>query len=192
VFSKIDLCSGYHQLRIKAENIPKNAFRPRYGHYKFLVMPFGITNAPVAFVDMMNRVFKRQLDKFVVVFIDDILVYSSFEEEYVEHPTVVLKTLQKEKLYVKFSKCKFWLKSVVFLGHVISQNGVAVDTKKVEAIVNYARPTNVSEVRSFLRLARYYRKIVENFSKITGPLTRLTQKRLNLNGVQLERLVSKS
>jgi hypothetical protein len=152
VFSKIDLRSGYHQLRIKAEDIPKSAFRTRYGHYKFLVMPFGMTNALAAFMDMMNRVFKPQLDKFVVVFIDDILVYSSSEEEHMEHLTMVLQTLRKEKLYAKFSKCEFWLKSVAFMGHIISGNGVAVDPKKVEAIVNWAKPTNATKVRSFLGL----------------------------------------
>ena len=114
MFSKIDLQSGYHQLRIKMEDIPKSAFRTRYGHYEFLVMSFGLTNAPAAFMDLMNRVFKEQLDKFVVVFLDDILVYSSSEREHEEHLRVVLQILRKEKLYAKLSKCEFWLKSVSF------------------------------------------------------------------------------
>jgi hypothetical protein len=113
-------------------------------------MPFGMTNALAAFMDLMNQVFKSQLDKFVVVFIDNILVYSSSEEEHIEHLTVVLQTLWQEKLYAKFSKCEFWLKSVAFLGHVISDNGIAGDPRKVEAIVDWTRPTNATEVRSFL------------------------------------------
>jgi hypothetical protein len=123
VFFKIDLRFRYDQLRIKAEDISKSAFRTHYMHYESLVMPFGMTNAPATFMDMMNRVFKPQLDKFIVVFIDDMLVYSSFKEEHVKHLIVVLQTLRKEKLYVKFSKCEFWLKNVAFLGHIISENG---------------------------------------------------------------------
>ena len=124
VFSKINLRSGYHQLKIKAADMPKTAFRTRYGHYEFLVMPFGLTNAPAAFMDLMNRVFKPYLDTFVIVFIDDILVYSRSEEEHTEHLRIVLQTLRDKQLYAKFSKCEFWLEEVVFLGHVISAEGV--------------------------------------------------------------------
>ena len=136
VFSKIDLRSGYHQLRIKDEDIPKTAFRTRYGHYEFTVMPFGLTNAPAAFMDLMNRVFRQHLDEFVIVFIDDILIYSKSPEEHEKHLKIVLQTLKENQLYAKFSKCEFWLDRIIFLGHVISAKGVYVDPKKIEAIVN--------------------------------------------------------
>ena len=146
VFSKIDLRSGYHQLKIRKEDVPKTAFQTRYGHYEFLVLPFGLTNAPTFFMDLMNRVFKPYLDKFVVVFIDDILVYSRSKKENAEHLCIVLKTLEEHKLYAKFKKCDFWMEKVHFLGHVISKEGVLVDLAKVEAIDNWPRPTNITEV----------------------------------------------
>ncbi|XP_077225770.1 uncharacterized protein LOC143858961 [Tasmannia lanceolata] len=165
VFSKIDLRSGYHQLKIKPEDVPKTAFRTRYGHYEFLVLPFGLTNAPAAFMDLMNRMFKPFLDRFVVVFIDDILIYSKSQEEHEKHLRQVLQVLRAEQLYAKFKKCEFWLDRVAFLGHVISKDGVSVDPQKIEAVVDWIRPTNVAEIRSFLGLAGYYRKFVEGFSK---------------------------
>jgi hypothetical protein len=175
-FSKIDLRSGYHQLKIKDEDISKTAFRTRYGHYEFLVMSFGLTNAPAAFMDMMNRIFKPFLAQFVVVFIDDILVYSKSKEEHEQHLRLILQTLREHKLYAKFSKCEFWLDSVAFLGHVVSKDGVSVDPQKVEAIQKWPRPTSVTEIRSFLGLAGYYRQFIKDFSKISAPLTKLTQK----------------
>ena len=123
-------------MKVKAEDIPKTAFRTRYGHYEFLVMPFRLTNAPTAFMDLMNRVFKPFLDHFVVVFIDDILIYSRSKEKHEEHLKTVLGTLKEKKLYAKLKKCEFWLDSVVFLGHVITKDGISMDPKKVEAIVN--------------------------------------------------------
>ncbi|KAL0551996.1 hypothetical protein IC582_011089 [Cucumis melo] len=176
VFSKIDLRSGYHQLRIKDEDVPKTAFRSRYGHYEFIVMSFGLTNASAVFMDLMNRVFREFLDTFVIVFIDDILIYSKTEAEHEEHLRMVLQTLRDNKLYAKFSKCEFWLKQVSFLGHVVSKAGVSVDPAKIEAVTGWTRPSTVSEVRSFLGLAGYYRRFVENFSRIATPLTQLTRK----------------
>ncbi|KAL0548949.1 hypothetical protein IC582_013427 [Cucumis melo] len=176
VFSKIDLRSGYHQLRIRDSDIPKTAFRLRYGHYEFIVMSFGLTNAPAVFMDLMNRVFKDFLDSFVIVFIDDILIYSKTEAEHEEHLHQVLETLRANKLYAKFSKCEFWLKKVTFLGHVVSSEGVSVDPAKTEAVTNWPRPSTVSEIRSFLGLAGYYRRFVEDFSRIASPLTQLTRK----------------
>ena len=149
VFSKIDLRSGYHQLKIKEEDIQKTAFRTRYGYYEFLVMPFGLTNAPAAFMDLMNRVFKDYLDQFVIVFIDDILVYSHSMIEHAEHLRIVLNLLKEKKLYAKFKKCEFWLEKFTFLGHVVSKDGISVDPSKVEVVSNWARPITVTEVRSF-------------------------------------------
>ncbi|GJV29521.1 putative reverse transcriptase domain-containing protein [Tanacetum coccineum] len=176
VYSKIDLRSGYHQLRIREEDIPITAFRTRYGHYEFQVMPFGLTNAPAVFMDLMNRVCKPYLDKFVIVFIDDILIYSKNKEEHGEHLKTILNLLRSEKLYAKFSKCDFWLDSVQFLGHVIDSSGVHVDPAKIEAIKNWAAPTTPTEVRQFLGLAGYYRRFIKEFSLISKPLTKLTQK----------------
>ncbi|GJT19016.1 putative reverse transcriptase domain-containing protein [Tanacetum coccineum] len=136
VYSKIDLRSGYHQLRIKEEDIPITAFRTRYGHFEFQVMPFGLTNAPTVFMDSMNRVCKLYLDNFVIVFTDDILVYSKDEEEHGKHLKTILELLKKERLYAKFSKCDFWLDSIQFLGHVIDRNSVHVDPAKIKVIRN--------------------------------------------------------
>ena len=176
VFSKIDLRSGYHQLKVKDQDVLKTAFRTRYGHFEFLVMPFGLTNAPAAFMDMMNKIFRPYLDNFVVVFIDDILIYSKNKEEHRHHLSMALTILKDQKLYAKLSKCEFWLEEVKFLGHVISSRGVAVDPSKIEAITNWQRPTSVHEIRSFLGLAGYYRRFVEGFSRLSGPLTALTKK----------------
>nr|GEW58027.1 putative reverse transcriptase domain-containing protein [Tanacetum cinerariifolium] len=145
VYSKIDLQTGYHQLRIREEDIPITAFRTRYGHYEFRVMSFGLTNAPVVFIDLMNRVCKPYLDKFVIVFIDDILIYSKDKEEHEKHQKTILELLKREQLYVKFSKCDFWLESVQFLGHVIYSEGVHVDHAKIAAIKNCDTPTTPTE-----------------------------------------------
>ncbi|KAI0492241.1 hypothetical protein KFK09_026510 [Dendrobium nobile] len=176
VFSKIDLRSGYYQVKVKESDVVKTAFSTRYGHYEFLVMPFGVTNAPAIFMDLMNRVFREFLDQFVIVFIDDILVYSASEDEHARHLSIVLETLRRHQLYAKFSKCEFWLKSISFLGHVISGEGISVDPQKIQAVADWPRPTTVFEVRSFLGMAGYYRKFVKGFSQISTPLTRLTQK----------------
>ena len=175
-FSKIDLRLGYHQLRVQEEDIPKTAFRTRYEHYEFVVMPFGLTNAPVVFMDLMNRVCRPYLDKFVIVFIDDILIYSRSEEEHRQHLRLILETLRAEKLYAKFSKCEFWIREVNFLGHVVSEKGIHVDPAKIQAIKNWSAPTTPTEIRQFLGLAGYYRRFIQNFSKIAKPLTTLTQK----------------
>ena len=176
VYSKIDLRSGYHQLRVREEDIPKTAFRTRYGHYEFQVMPFGLTNAPAVFMDLMNRVCKPYLDKFVIVFIDDILIYSHNEEEHAGHLRIILELLKKEELYAKFSKCDFWIHTVQFLGHIIDSQGIHVDPAKIEAVKGWSSPTNPTEIRQFLGLAGYYRRFIEGFSKIAKPLTKLTQK----------------
>ena len=177
VFSKIDLRSGYHQLRVKAEDISKTAFRTRYGHYEYFVMPFGVTNVLGVFMEYMNRILHPFLDRFVVVFIDDILVYSKSQEEYVEHLGIVLRLLKENKLFAKLSKCEFWLREVSFLGQVILKGDIEVDPSKVDAVLQWESPKSVFEIRSFLGLAGYYRRFIEGFSKLALPLTHLTQKR---------------
>jgi hypothetical protein len=176
IFSKIDLRSGYHQLKIRLEDIPKIAFTSRYVLYKFTVMPFGLTNAPAYFMYLMNKVFMEYLDRFVVVFIDDILVFSQNEEEHEKHLRLVLQKLREHQLYAKFSKCDFWLKKVSFLGHIITEGGIAVDPSKVKAVLDWNPPKNVAEIRSFLGLAGYYRRFIEGFSKIVKPLTSFLEK----------------
>ncbi|WJX78764.1 hypothetical protein P8452_61951 [Trifolium repens] len=171
VFSKIDLKSGYHQIRVRDEDIQKTAFRTRYGHYEFLVMPFGVTNAPAIFMAYMNRIFNSFLDNFVVVFIDDILVYSKSEEEHGEHLRLVLQVLRESKLYANPSKCDFRLEEVNFLGHVISKEGIAVDPAKIDTVLSWKQPQTVTDVRSFVGLAGYYRRFIECFAKIMAPMT---------------------
>ncbi|GJT24145.1 putative reverse transcriptase domain-containing protein [Tanacetum coccineum] len=178
VYSKIDLRSGYHQLRVREEDIPNTAFRTRYGHYEFQVMPFGLTNAPAVFMDLMNRVCKPYLDKFIIVFIDDILIYSKNKQEHKEHLKLILELLKKEELYAKFSKCEFWIPKVQFLGHVIDSKGIHVDPAKIESIKDWASRKSPTEIRQFLGLAGYYRRFIEGFLKITKPMTKLTQKKI--------------
>ncbi|GKD47818.1 putative reverse transcriptase domain-containing protein [Tanacetum coccineum] len=147
VYSKIDLRSGYHQLsfRQRLYKTPKTAFRTRYGHYEFQVMPFGLTNAPAVFMDLMNRVCKPYLDKFAIVFIDDILIYSKNKQEHEEHLKLILKLLKKE-LYTKFSKCEFWIPKLQFLGHVIDSNRIHMDPTKIESIKDWASPKTATEI----------------------------------------------
>jgi hypothetical protein len=173
VFYKIDLRSGYHQIRIRPEDIPKTAFITRYGLFEYLIMSFGLTNAPAHFIYLMNSVFMPKLDKFVVVFIDDILIYSKNEEEHAKYLRFVLMRLREHQLYAKFSKCTFWLEEIQFLGHVLSAKGIAVDPNKVKDILEWKSPTSVHQVRSFLGLAGYYRRFIADFSKIVKPITGL-------------------
>ncbi|GJS55749.1 putative reverse transcriptase domain-containing protein [Tanacetum coccineum] len=157
VYSKIDLRSGYHQLRVRDEDIPNTAFRTRYGHYEFHVMPFGLINTPAVFMDLMNRVSKPYLDKFVIVFIDEILIYSKSKEEHAKHLKLILELLKKEELYTKFLKCEFWLSKVQFLGHVIDSEGIQLDPAKIKSIKDWASPKTLTEIHQFLGLASYYR-----------------------------------
>ena len=181
VYSKIDLCTDYHQLKVRETDIPKTAFRMRYGHFEFIVMPFGLTNAPATFMDLMHRVFQPYRDQFVVVFVDDILIYSQSEEKHEDHLRIVLHALREHQLYAKLSKCEFWLTKVRFFGHVISASGVSMDPEKVEAVMSWERPKSVFEICSFLGLAGYYKRFIEDFSRLATPMTRLTR-----NGVKFE------
>jgi hypothetical protein len=175
-FSKIDLRLGYHQLRVKEEDIQKTAFVTRYGQYEFTVMPFGLTNAPAFFMNLMNKIFMEELDKFIVVFIDDILVYSKNREEHEHHLRVVLGRLRAHQLYAKLSKCEFWLEKIAFLGHILTTKGIEVDPSKVEAVSKWKQPTSISKIRSFLGMAGYYRRFIKGFSSIAKPMLELLKK----------------
>jgi hypothetical protein len=175
VFSKIDLRLGYHQLKVQECDTMKTAFVSRYGLYEFMVMS-GLTNAPTYFMYMMNKVFMEYLDKFIMVFIDNILVYSRSEEEHEGHLRLVLQKLRDHKLYAKLSKYELWLKQFALLGHVILKGGIYVDPSKVQDVLSWKSPMSVSDIRSFLRLAGYYRRFIEGFSKISKPMTELLRK----------------
>ncbi|GKE12470.1 putative reverse transcriptase domain-containing protein, partial [Tanacetum coccineum] len=181
VYSKIDLRSGYHQLRVREEDIPKTAFRTQYGHYEFQVMLFCLTNTLAVFMDLMNRVCKPHLDKFVIVFIDDILIYSKTKQEHEEYLKLILELLKKEELYAKFSKCKFWILKVQFLEHVLDSKGIHVDPAKFESIKDWASPKSPTEIHQFLGLAGYYRRFIKGFLKIAKSMTKLTQKKVKLD-----------
>jgi hypothetical protein len=176
VFSKVDLRSGYHQIKICPKDIPKTALSTRYRLYENLVMSFGLTNAPAHFMYLMNSVFMPELDKFVVVFIDDILIYSKSEEEHARHLRVILQRLQDHQLYAKFSNCAFWLKEIPFLRHIISAEGIAVDPSKIQEVLDWNSPRSVTQIHSFLRLAGYYHRFIPNFSKIAKPMNKLLEK----------------
>jgi hypothetical protein len=176
VFSKIDLRSGYHQLKIQECDIPKTAFVSRYGLYEYTMMSFRLTNAPTLFMYLMSKVFMEYLYKFVVVFIDDILVYSRSEEEHEGHLRLVLQKFRDHRLYAKLSKCKFWLKQVAFLGHIISKGGISVDPSKIYDVLSWNAPTSVSDIQSFWGLAGYYRTFIEGFWKLSKPMTELLEK----------------
>jgi hypothetical protein len=181
IFSKIDLRSGYHHVRIKEKDINKTTFRTRYGNYEFVVVPFGLSNAPSVFMCLMNGIFRNYLNKFVIVFLDDILVYSKLEEEHEHHLRLVLQVMREDQLYAKLSKCSFYQEKIHYLGHIILEQGIAVDPEKIEAIRGWPTPRNVSEVRSFMGLSSYYRRFIGGFSKISHPITSLQK-----NGIKFE------
>jgi hypothetical protein len=173
MFSKIDLRAGYYQVRIKEEDIHKTTFRTRCGHYEFVVVPFGLTNALVFFMCLMNGIFRNYLDKFGIVFLDDILIYSKFEEEHEHHLRLVLQVLREHQLYAQLSKCYFYQKKIHYLGHIISEQGIAIDPEKIEAIRGWPTPRNVSDVRYFIGLVGYYKRFIV---KIVHPITSLQKK----------------
>ena len=175
-FSKIDLRSGYHQIRVAEQDIPKTAFRTRYGHFEFTVLPFGLCNAPATFQRLMNDVFRPYLDKFVIVYLDDILVFSKTAEEHQRHLRMVLELLRKHKLFAKPSKCELGKSEIEFLGHIVGSNGIRTDPSKVAAILDWPLPANRTDLRAFLGVANFCRRFVMNFSAIASPLNDLLQR----------------
>jgi hypothetical protein len=178
VFSTLDLTSGYHQIRISDTDAPKTAFRTPFGLYEWKVLPFGLTNAPATFQAAMNHIFGPMLNKFVLVYIDDILIYSKTAEEHQQHLRQVLQVLRDHKLYAKLAKCSFGRSEVNYLGHIVSAEGVKVDPRKTAAVVNWPRPQGLSEMRSFLGLATYFRKFIRDFARLAQPLHWLTRKKV--------------
>jgi hypothetical protein len=175
IFTKLDCQKGYHQIRITPEDTPTTAFRTRYGHFEWKVLPFGLTNAPATFQALMNNVLRPFLDDFVVVYLDDICIYSKTPEEHLKHVETVLSLLKKHRLYVGLDKCTFGQDEIDFLGHVISKDGIKTDPKKVEAVVNWPTPRTVRDVRAFLGLTGYYRRFIQHYAHKALPLTELTK-----------------
>lgn len=178
IFSRMDLASGYHQIRMKPESIDKTAFKTRYGHFEYLVMPFGLKNAPGTFQRIMNDLFFDFLDKFVLVYLDDILVYSENEQQHMEHLHLVLDRLEKNYFKLKLEKCSFFEKELEFLGFIVNESGIAPDPKKIRAIQELQQPNDLTSLRSFLGLCGFYRKFVQNYSEIVAPLTHLLKKQV--------------
>jgi len=181
IFSKIDLKSGYHQIRMREGDEWKTTFKTKFGLYEWLVMPFGLSNAPSTFMRLMNHVLRNLIGKCVVVYFDDILIYSKSHNEHLEHLRAVLVILREQQLYANLDKCSFCLDHVVFLGYVVSSKGIQVDKEKVKAIQEWPTPKNVSEVRSFHGLASFYRRFVKDFSTLASPLNELVKKNVSFH-----------
>ncbi len=175
-YTKLDLRNAYNLIRIREGDDWKTAFSTTSGHYEYLVMPFGLANSPSVFQAFMNDIFRDMLDRWVIVYIDDILIYSDTQEEHVRHVQSVLKWLLQHQLYVKAEKCEFHQTNTSFLGYVISQDGVSMDDKKVQAVLDWPQPQTVKELQRFLGFANFYRRFIRNFSSIASPLTAMTKR----------------
>jgi hypothetical protein len=173
-FTKLDLRSGYHQIRVAEHDVRKNSFKTKQGFFEWLFMPFWIFNAPKTFMHVMNDVFMPFLDDFVIAYLDEILVFSGIWDEHVRHVKKVLDTLQRENLYVKLSKCEFGKNTLVYLGHIVGGGQLKIDPSKIDVIVNWSEPKNVTEMRSFFGVVWYWRRFISNFSFIATPLHALT------------------
>jgi hypothetical protein len=173
-FTKLDLRSGYHQIRIAEGDTWKTSFKTKQGLFEWMVMPFGLCNAPATFMRVMNDVLRPFLDDFVIVYLDDILIFSKSREEHIEHVKRVLDVLRKEQLFLKLSKCEFGKTSLIYLGHIVGGGELKIDPSKVKVILEWSRPSNVTEVRSFLGAAQYWRKFIANFLSIAAPLHAVT------------------
>jgi hypothetical protein len=176
IFSKIDLRSRYYQVRIKEKCINKTSFRTMYGHYEFVVVSFGLSNAPTIFMCLMNDIFRNYLDNFFIVFLNNILIYSRLEKEHEHHLRLVLQVLKEHRLYENIIKCSFYQEHIHYLGNIISKQGIAVDPEKIDSIRGWPTPMNVSEVRYFMGLTSYYKRFITGFSKIAHPITSLQNK----------------
>jgi hypothetical protein len=184
IFSKIDPKSGYHQVRIKYEDINNTSFRKRYGHYEFIVVPFGLSNALAFFMCLMNGVFREYLDKFVIVFLDEILAYYKIEEEREQHLRMVLHVLREHQLFSNLRKCSFFQNQIHYLGHIIYEEAITVDPEKIEALKGWVVPKNVTEVNSFMGLSGYYMRFIVGFSRIAHPITSLQRKGVNFQWIE--------
>ena len=175
-FTSIDLRSSYHHIRVPPDDVQKTAFRTRYGHFEFLVLPFNLTNAPATFMHLMHSIFSEHLDSFIIIFLDDILIYSQNLDDHLTHVKMALQILSKHQLYAKTSKCSFFQHSLEYLGHIVSSSGMEPDPVKIKAIEEWNIPTNVKKIRSFLGFAGYYRRFIKDVAKFAAPLTNLTRK----------------
>ena len=175
-FTKLDLASGYHQIRVRDSDIHKTAFVSRYGSFEYTVMPFGLCNAPATFQRVMNTILRGGLDEFVLVFLDDILVYSKTKEEHIQHIREILTRLRSEKFFGRLKKCDFFRTEVEYLGFDVGADGIKPSLSKVKAILEWPTPESVTGVRSFLGLCSFYRKFIRWFSEIAAPMTDLTKK----------------